>query len=320
MIRRFALALVALAASASVARADEKPLTFGLQRTVSDEKATAQATALEGYLSEALKKTVKARTFSTYDSLAEALAKGEVDMAWVNPIPYVRATQVEPGIQPVAKAIRDGASYTSVLFVKADSSAKAIGDLKGMRAAWVDRDSAAGYLYPRAMVIKSGAVADSFFSKENFLGTHKQVCQAVLSGDADVGATFETGSDNKELRPDGCILALGADAKTKLRAIVGSDPIPNEVVAVRKDFDPNLLETLGSVFGQMSTTEAGRKVLTDVFNAQGFGAALETDFNSVRAVLKIVSGDSEKKAEPTTTKKKAKAEPKKKATTKKKGK
>jgi phosphonate transport system substrate-binding protein len=315
MLRRFVLPLLALVVTAVVARADEKPLTFGLQRTVSDEKATAQATMLEGYLSEALKRPVKARSFSTYDMLAEALAKGDIDIAWINPIPYVRATQVEPGIQPVAKVIRNGATYTSVFFVKAESSAKTLADLKGMRVAWSDPDSASGYLYPKAMIIKSGAVPDSFFSKQSFVGPTKQVCQAVLSGDADVGATFETGSENKELRPDGCLTSLGADVKGKLRAVVASDPIPNEVVAVRKDFDATLTETLGSVFGQMSTTEAGKKLLSDVFNAEGFGAALETDFNTVRAVLKVVSSDTGQKAATDT-----KAAPGKKKATKKKGK
>jgi phosphate/phosphite/phosphonate ABC transporter binding protein len=298
MLRRYALSFLVLCGMASPARAETKGLVFGLQRTVSDAKAQEQSAVLEGYLSEALKRPVKARTYATYDELADDLAKGAVDIAWINPLAFVRATQTQPGIQAVAKALRHGATYQAVVFVKAGSPAANLSDLKGLKAAWVDKDSAAGYLYPRAMFIRAGETPDTFFGGEKFYGTHEAVCQAVLSGEAGFGATFETGTDNATLRVDGCTTSLGEASKDKFRAIAASDPIPNEVVAVRSGFDADTSDALGAVFGQMTLTDAGKKILADVFNADGFGAALETDFNTVRSVLKTVASTQVAAAPP----------------------
>jgi phosphate/phosphite/phosphonate ABC transporter binding protein len=319
MLRWYALPLASLLILAPVARADDKPLIFGLQRTVSDAKAEGQVAALEGYMTEALKRPVKAQVFQSYDTLGDALAKGAVDIAWINPVPYVRATIAQPGIQPIAKAIRHGATYQSVVFVKASSPAKALLDLKGLKAAWVDKESSSGYLYPRAMFIRAGVSPATFFSGETFYGDAQAVCQAVLSGEAGFGATFMTGSENTDLRADGCTTALGDAAKDKFRALAASDAIPNEVIAVRSGFDSDLGASLGAVFGQMSQTEAGQKVLTEVFNAEGFGATLDTDFNTVLAVLKTVGALQPAAPAPatdtTTTASDTKKKPKKKAKT-----
>ena len=263
-----------------------KSLVFGLQRTVSNTRAQDEAAAVEGYLTQALGQPVKTKIFPNYDALSDALAKGEVDIAWVNPFPYLKATQTSPEIRPIAKVLRNGASYRAVIYVRADSKAKTLADLKGTRAAWVDKDSSSGYLYPRAMFVKSGATLNGWFSDEKFYESHSMVCQAVLAGTADFGATLLTGAEDNTLRVDGCITAMGDAAKGKFTPLVASDPIPNEVIAVRAGFDADLGEKLGSVFGQMSMTDSGVKVLKDVFQADGFGEALETDFDSVRDVAK----------------------------------
>jgi phosphonate transport system substrate-binding protein len=277
---------------------DGKPWIFGVQKTISKEKTWEEATALEGYLTAALKHKVKAQLFSSYDELSDALSGGKVDIAWINPFPFVHATFAQPDIRAVAKVLRNGATtYRSAIFVRKSSTAQSLADLKGAKPAWVDKDSSAGYLYPRAMFMKAGVPS---FPNEHFYGTHQAACQAVVSGEADFGATFQNESDKPS--PDGCVNSLGPGPGSQLRALIASGPIPNEVIAVRSGFNQDVADAMGVVFGQMSETDAGRAVLKQVFEAEGFGAPLDSDFDSVRNVAAMVRGEkplAQAKAAPT---------------------
>lgn len=269
------------------ARADEAPtLTLGIPRPLSAETASSDARALEGYFSSALRRKVEAKTFDNYEQLSAALAKGEIDLAWITPLSYVNASK-SSSIFPIAKALRHGLYYRSVFFTAADSKATKLSELKGRRVAWVDQGSAAGYLFARGMLLQAGLKPATFFGSEKFYGDHKSVCAAVLGGEADVGATFANGADPLEtLKVGGCIETHGAVAGAKVKAIAVSDRIPNEVVAARAGFDESIAAQLAGIFANLSETESGRKLLQGVFRADGFGLALEQDFDAVRLVAR----------------------------------
>jgi phosphonate transport system substrate-binding protein len=281
-------ATVTPATATPAATPAEKPLLIGLERTLSEDIARTEGRGVAGYLSAALKQPVKARIFKNYDDLADALGQGEIDLAWINPFSFVRASQAS-AVFPVAKALRKGSTYHSVFFVKAESPAKALADLKGLKVAWVDPGSAAGYLYPQGVLLKANLSPKQYFSSETFAGTHKAVCEAVLAGTADVGATFHTGDDLSDLRPDGCTETLGPDVGPKLRGVVASDAIPTEVIAARAGLDEALAGKLTGLFAGMSDTEAGKSMLKTVFRADGFGFPFDSDFDGIKAVARSVA-------------------------------
>jgi len=244
-------------------------LTIGIPRPLSAQEAADDAKALEGYLSEQLRKPVQARTFAGYDQLADALGKGQLDLAWITPLSYVKASSASR-VFPLVKAVRKGLYYRSVYFVRDESKAKELADLKGRKVGWVDPGSAAGFLFPRAMPFKS-------------------VCNAVLKGEVDAGATFANGpGEGSGYRADGCGETVGPQALDRLRVIAFGDRIPNEVVAAREGFDEGVAAQVTGVFSLMPETDAGRGILSKVFHAEGFGMALEQDFDAVRAVQESV--------------------------------
>jgi len=263
-------------------------LTIGIPRPLSAQEAADDAKALEGYLSEQLRKPVQARTFAGYDQLADALGKGQLDLAWITPLSYVKASSASR-VFPLVKAVRKGLYYRSVYFVRDESKAKELADLKGRKVGWVDPGSAAGFLFPRAMLVKKGIALKGFFSAEKFLGDHKSVCNAVLKGEVDAGATFANGpGEGSGYRADGCGETVGPQALDRLRVIAFGDRIPNEVVAAREGFDEGVAAQVTGVFSLMPETDAGRGILSKVFHAEGFGMALEQDFDAVRAVQESV--------------------------------
>src|SRR5271170_3452748 len=84
---------------------------------------------------------------TSYEDLSRAIVSGYVDLAWLPPIPFM-ALDLRSAIRPlVAHQRADG--FHSALIVAAGSPFLSLSHLEGVRAAWVDRDSASGFLLAR---------------------------------------------------------------------------------------------------------------------------------------------------------------------------
>ena len=281
----------AAAAPAEKDKSPAKPISMGISQPYGPEQAQKAKTLIEPYLSKELKTTVTVQVFPTYDDLSAALAESKVDLAWITPLAFVQASDKNSDVTALSKAMRAGGGglfYRSVFIVKKGNAAASIGDLKGKKVAWVNKSSTSGYLFPREIVKKAGFDPDAFFSGETMAGDHPSVCKAVKSGAADVGATFaQDPGDPKALpKPDGCADAGGSLDDYKVIAATGA--IPNEVIACRPDFafDRKKVNAIIQTFGRMSLSDEGKRVLKDAFRVDGWGIAIDGDFDPVIEVMK----------------------------------
>ena len=320
MIRLVASLLVALSALAFAGEKlpppPKKPLTFGMAHQYGEDHAKKAKDLIEPYLTKSLGSPVTVQVFDTYDQLAEALATNKVDLAWITPLAFVQATQKNRDVTALSKAMRSsdgGLFYRSVFIVKADSKAADLKALAGKKVAWVGKLSASGYLFPRALLAEQGLDPDKHFGGETFSGDHLAVCKAVKEGKADVGATFAAEpKEGAALVPTGC---EDAGPASDFKVLASTANLPNEVIAHSPDFPPTRVNDAMMAFGRMGNTPEGKKVLTEGFRAQGFGVAVEGDFDPVLALLKAKDVKAkvaeepkaeEKKAEPAKGKKKTK--------------
>jgi phosphonate transport system substrate-binding protein len=254
-------------------------LVFGIAAYAGSQPGEKDAAALEAALSHRLQSPWTVVVFGDESSLASALAEGSVDAAWMPPLSFVEARS-RGAVLPVAKVTRGGFShYRSAIFARADSGVSALSDLKGSTVAWVDHRSAAGYLFPLAMLQRAKLKPSELFSKEEFVGDHAAVCRAVLEGKAKAGATFvDDRPAGAPIRIDGCAQALGDEEAAKLSIISISKPIPNDVVAVRPGCSPEVATSLKDALVSLATDDAGRKILAAVFKADGFADASVEEF------------------------------------------
>lgn len=140
-------------------------------------------------LSEVLKRRVVLRTYSTYSRVVEAVSDGDVDLAWLPPIAYVRARR-QSCVELLATVERDGKpAYASALLAR-PGIVRSWSDFEGKRAAWVDNWSAAGYVIPRRLMRERGVSPDFTLKAQGFVGTYDGVFDALAGGTADVGASF----------------------------------------------------------------------------------------------------------------------------------
>jgi phosphonate transport system substrate-binding protein len=163
--------------------------------------------------------------FDDYPSLLSAIYDGSVDIGWLPPLVAMRAAGGGRAI-PIALPVRRGiSSFHAALFSAVGSPIVRPPDLSGVRAAWVDRQSASGYLVVRAALRAQGVELSRAFKEDKFLGSHDAVVKAVLSGHADVGATYL----HHDARGSGAWRAGWGSANVNVVARVG--PIPNDVIA-----------------------------------------------------------------------------------------
>lgn len=257
-------------------------LRFGLSSApTSPEKAAGQAKAIEPYLSKALARPVSVTVNPTFEGLATDLAEGKLDAAWMPPFTFVRAASQNPKIQPLAKAIRNGAPlYISVLFSRAAKNPLTLGDFKGKKVAWVDPASTSGYLFPLAMLKEQGIDAGAWFKEQATLGSHAAVCKAVAGGKYDLGATFsDVPAEGGQLALDGC---RGHTDIKKLAVVDVAGTVPNDVIAVRADLDPEDVKRVKQAVLGLSDNKDGAALLKVVFEADGFEGSDVGDFDSVR--------------------------------------
>lgn len=282
--------------SASLALAAEDPLTFGISQPYGAEAADKVPALVEPYLSKALKGPVKVVRFTTSEELAEALAAGKVDLAWITPLAFVRASQKNAGIAALSKATRKGSLFYRAVFVtKQGSPLTTLAQLKGKKVAFVSKSSTSGYLFAREMLAKDNLNPEGFFGEEVFSGDHPAVCKAVREGKVDVGATFASEpAEGKAVVPTGC---EDAPPLSDFVVLASTGNLPNEVIAARDFFPPKRVNDVIATFGRMDGTPEGKKVL-EAFRVDGWGVAVDGDFAPVLDLLRLKRPVAEPAKEP----------------------
>ncbi|HEY3818889.1 MAG TPA: PhnD/SsuA/transferrin family substrate-binding protein [Polyangiaceae bacterium] len=195
-------------------------------------------------LSEALSCDVDVHHAADYRVVLTGLGQGLVDFAWLPPLVAARAVRGKLAA-PIAVAVRYGdTSYRTVLVALPGSPIRAARDLRGARVAWVDRQSASGYVVLRAALARAGVRLAEAFSQEQFVRSHAAVARAVLSGEVDVGATCahtEQGQVRFARSPFAGDAGLSAG---ELRVVFEAGPIPSDIFAVRHGVLPRVRSAL----------------------------------------------------------------------------
>ncbi|HEY8038586.1 MAG TPA: PhnD/SsuA/transferrin family substrate-binding protein [Polyangiaceae bacterium] len=199
-------------------------------------------------LGVALSCEVDVHRAANYRVVLTGLEQRLVDFAWLPPLVGARAMRARLA-DPVAVAVRYGdTTYTSALVTLPGSPIRSIADLRSVRVAWVDRESASGYAVLRGELARAGVRLADAFSRELFVRSHAAVARAVLDGEVDVGATCahaEAGVVRFARSPYTGDAGLTSD---ELRVVFETGPIPSDLFAVRRGTAPGVRSLLEGAF------------------------------------------------------------------------
>jgi phosphate/phosphite/phosphonate ABC transporter binding protein len=203
------------------------------------------------------------RTFETYDDLTQAMFRGEIDLEWLPPIPFL-ALADRRSIAVLASVRKS--PYRSAILVAAGSSVRRPASLAGARAAWVDRHSASGFVIPRIKLARAGLDPATSFAAEKFHGSHEAVVQAVVSGEADFGATWAQATPPRNVT--GPWSRTTFEAGVRVLSVSGS--IPPDVLAARADLAPTVRKAIVASLKTIYDEKQARWLVRDVFGTEAF--------------------------------------------------
>lgn len=182
--------LLALCCAASVAQAAPLLKLSALPDEGASEQQRRYA-PLVRYLSAELRQKVQFVTLPDYSSVAEALGRGKLDLAWLGGFSYVQARQLGE-VRPIAQREEDP-NHTSVFIVHEDSHAHQLKDLRGKSFAFGAQTSAAGHLMPRWFLQRDGLRPETDFRRLRYSGSHEVTALWVATGKVEAGVLGSAG-------------------------------------------------------------------------------------------------------------------------------
>ncbi|MBF0409843.1 MAG: phosphate/phosphite/phosphonate ABC transporter substrate-binding protein [Candidatus Riflebacteria bacterium] len=232
------------------------------------------------YLKETLGvKETRLVTASNYDGIVKKLERGEIDIGWLGSLAYVENKE-KIKMKPLVKPVRFGStSYRGIIIVRGDSGIRNLSDLKGKKFAWVEKESASGYTFPKALLIEAGINPDKDFSEAAFLTKHDAVVLNVLLGKFDAGACYD---DARKTLKD--------QEKTRELTILGTtQDISNEPIVCRSDLPEDLVAQIKDAFIKLSLKNPVHKaILQNLTDVQGFLPADDSDYDYVKKMYSLL--------------------------------
>ena len=239
-------------------------LTLGWASGPSAKTAQRKMEEFARCLGRLAKVDLAPRAFDTYDELTQAMFRGEIDLEWLPPIPFL-ALADRRSIAVLASVRK--APYRSAIIVAADSPLRSPRSLVGARAAWVDRHSASGFVLPRVKLARAGIEPATAFASERFHGSHDAVVQAVVSGEADFGATWAQATPPRNVTGPWS-RAAALEGSVRVLSVFGS--IPPDVIAARADLAPTARKAIVASLKTIYDEKQARWLVRDVFGTEAF--------------------------------------------------
>jgi phosphonate transport system substrate-binding protein len=216
---------------------------------------------------------------SDYQGIFDKLVKGEIDIAWLASLSSVDA-RGNPKVQMLVKPKRFGTtSYRGIIITRSDSGIRKVTDLKGKRFAWVEKESASGYIFPKAMLKQAGVDPEKDFAEVNFLNKHDAVVLNVLLGKFDAGACYDDARNTLREK----------EKINELTILATTQDISNEPIVCRNDLPEDLITKIRQAFLRLDTsTSEGRTVLKDLTDVEGFVPASDDDYQYIAEMLRVL--------------------------------
>jgi phosphonate transport system substrate-binding protein len=264
------VAMVTTMAPPSVADDKSGTLRFGvgpLQPTPTETKKAYEP--FFAYLAKQLGREFDLVATTDWAGISVALANKQVDLAWMGPWGYILAHD-DSGVRAIATAKYDGKPIYHAIVVCKPGLVKGWPEGgRGKRVSFADVGSTSGWLIPTAWFKTRGIEPKQYFSYSDG-STHAANEIAVASGQVDCATDFDR---NRNAMIEGGRLERGAT-----EIVWTSDPLPNDAIAVPKDFDPALADRIQKLVVGI-TDEQARTILPNHYT--GFVAANHDSYRMI---------------------------------------
>lgn len=239
--------------------ADKPAVKFGVLPAVSAKDVTQDYASLMAALGQALGRSVELVVAKNYKTLADDLIFERVHLAQLSAHMYLRVKAGTEAHAIVQQRMASETPYRGVFVVHKGSKAKSLKALKGKGFAYVNRDSASGYYYPRMRMRALGLHPDQHFNKTVLAGSHALVIEIIKAGKV----------------AGGCISEQSVSEAPWLRVIDTTEPIPDDAIVSAAGFSAAERKAVADFF----KTAHDNPDLQLFMNRRGIGKYVEPDLS-----------------------------------------
>lgn len=284
------LSLLAGCTSKGKMGSESNPITMYFVPSMEAGKVVTSGEAIAEELHKLTGYYFKVAVPTSYAAVIEAMGSNQADIGWLPTFAYILAKE-KYDAKIALTTIRNGLkTYRGQFIARAGSDIKTIEDINGKTIAYTDAASTSGYIYPSAMLKQEGITPKKYY----FAGGHPAAVLAVYQNRADVACTYWSPEENgvpQDAR--NAVLSTFEDVMEKVVPIAFTDWIPNDTVTFRNSIPEEVMENITSALIMYAETEAGKKVLRDLYSVDGFVRASDSDYDVVRKALATLHADAE---------------------------
>jgi phosphate/phosphite/phosphonate ABC transporter binding protein len=236
-------------------------------------------TPLAQYLAKETGEQVAIVIPKDFDAFKAAVKGHQIDLGFSNPLIYVQVKK-SAGIEPLALAAepKAGTKFRGIIVARKDSGIDKVQDLKGKKLAFVEKDSAAGYIFQMLTLNKAGLNVEKDFTTLPFMKKHDNVVMAVANKTADAGGIREDDLDKMKDKVD----------LSQIKIVAYTDYFPNWPLFASTKMDKAVSAKAKAALLKLKTGDPMAAQVLGSAKLAGFEPVADKDYDMLRMAASLV--------------------------------
>lgn len=259
-----------------------QPVKIGVSSMITPVDTVKYYQDVIDYIGERINQPVQMVHRRTYEEMDAMLEKGEVKVAFVCSLSYVKDRR-DFGVELLAAPVVNGkTTYHSYIIAHKDSPINSFPELKGKVFAFTDPRSNSGRLYPMYLLKSMNSAPEKFFKRYDYSYSHNKSIELVAKKLAD-GAAVDSLVYEYMFKKDSPYARL-------TKVIKRSPPYGIPPFVVTRDIEPGLRKIIKDAFLDMHKTDKGKAILKAMM-VDSFAEVPDSAYDSIRKMEQAVTGD-----------------------------
>jgi phosphonate transport system substrate-binding protein len=212
-----------------------------------------------------------------FDAFKSAVRNGQIELGFSNSVVYIELKKEVPiELLAVSAEQKGGTRFRGIFLARKDSDINTIQDLKGKKLAFVDKDSAGGYVFQIMHLKKAGLEAPKDFTLLPFAKKHDNVVMAVFNKVADAGG----------IREDDLEKAKGKVDLTQMKIIAYTESYPNWPVFAAPSLKKDMADKVRAALLKLQLKNPKTATVLGPAKLAGFAPVSDRDYDKLRQAAK----------------------------------
>jgi phosphonate transport system substrate-binding protein len=253
-------------------------IKLGVVPRLSAAELQAMYAPLAEYLSKETGEKISIVVPKSFEDFKHAVKAGQMDIGFSNPLIYVQVKE-QVDIEPLALSseVKSGTRLRGIIIARKDSGINRPQDLKGKKISFMDKDSAAGYIFQMLLLSKAGLDVNKDITLLPFAKRHENVTMAVFNKTADAGGIREDELDKMKDKVD----------LSQLRVVGFTDYFPNWHLFATPKLNKALLSKIRAALIKLKPNDPQNETILGPARLTGFIPVSDKEYDGMRTAAKI---------------------------------